>query len=131
MAKVTKITDLSGDWKNELGSLMTLKFEPNSSAFSGTYRSYVGEVHPNVTKELYEPLVGFYNNLKEPQMPTIAFCISWGSVGSCTAFTGQYFNDNGKEVIKSTWILRSSEPSLVDDWEGTRVGTNTFCRVAK
>uniref|UniRef100_A0A674ERT3 Uncharacterized protein n=1 Tax=Salmo trutta TaxID=8032 RepID=A0A674ERT3_SALTR len=80
---------LSGDWKNELGSLMTLKFEPNSSAFSGTYRSYVGEVHPNVTKELYEPLVGFYNNLKEPQMPTIAFCISWGSVDrTFCAFAG-------------------------------------------
>uniref|UniRef100_A0A8C7CYS8 Avidin n=1 Tax=Oncorhynchus kisutch TaxID=8019 RepID=A0A8C7CYS8_ONCKI len=119
---VTKIAHLSGEWKNELGSIMTLKFEPTNSALSGTYKSLVGE-HPHDTKELNEPLVGFYN-IKEPQMPTIAF---W----SCSAFTGQYFNENNQEVIKTTWILRSSEPSLGQDWEGTRVGTDIFLRVAK
>ncbi|XP_031654204.1 avidin [Oncorhynchus kisutch] len=129
MAEVTKIAHLSGVWKNELGSIMTLKFEPTNSALSGTYKSLVGE-HPHDTKELNEPLVGFYN-IKEPQMPTIAFCISWGNIGSCSAFTGQYFNENNQEVIKTTWILRSSEPSLGQDWEGTRVGTDIFLRVAK
>ncbi|OXB79130.1 UNVERIFIED_CONTAM: hypothetical protein H355_006589 [Colinus virginianus] len=49
---------------------------------------------------------------------------------STTVFTGQCFvEENGKEVLKTMWLLRSRVGDIGDDWKATRVGNNVFTRL--
>ncbi|XP_064592068.1 avidin-like [Zonotrichia leucophrys gambelii] len=46
-----------------------------------------------------------------------------------TVFTGQCFVDkDGKEVLKTMWLLRLHSEDLANDWKATLVGYNTFWR---
>ncbi|PKU38550.1 avidin-like [Limosa lapponica baueri] len=49
---------------------------------------------------------------------------------SITVFTGQCFVDeDGREVLKTMWLLRSRVDNVKDDWKATRVGINVFTRL--
>ncbi|KGL82208.1 Avidin-related protein 4/5, partial [Tinamus guttatus] len=73
------------------------------------------------------PLRGFQQRNEE--QPTFGFTIKLTLPGSITVFAGQYFVDkNGKEVLKTTWLLRDPVDCLEDDWKATRVGVSTFTR---
>ncbi|KFQ80354.1 Avidin-related protein 4/5, partial [Phoenicopterus ruber ruber] len=49
---------------------------------------------------------------------------------SITVFTGQCFvAEDGKEILKTMWLLRSHVDNIKNDWKATRVGTNNFTRL--
>nr|2C4I_A Chain A, AVIDIN [Gallus gallus] len=105
---------LTGKWTNDLGSNMTIGAVNSRGEFTGTYITAVTATS-NEIKE--SPLHGTQNTINK-------------SGGSTTVFTGQCFIDrNGKEVLKTMWLLRSSVNDIGDDWKATRVGINIFTRL--
>ncbi|XP_016116984.1 avidin-like [Sinocyclocheilus grahami] len=121
---------VSGKWKNELGSVMEMKEKENGQII-GTYLTAVTSKESSHTEETAD-LVGYINTDQTKQTTTIAFCMAWKIEGSCSAFTGQIFQENKdgsiEDVIKTTWILHSPVDGLQDNWEATCVGENTFHR---
>ncbi|XP_050964059.1 avidin-like isoform X2 [Labeo rohita] len=131
MEKV-KSSIVSGKWKNELGSVVEL-MENENGQITGTYLTAVksSSKESSYTKETAD-LVGYINTDKTKQTTTIVFCMAWKIEGSCSAFTGQIFQDDKDggigDVMKTTWILHSPVDGLHDNWEATCVGENTFYR---
>uniref|UniRef100_A0A8C3L5R1 Avidin n=1 Tax=Chrysolophus pictus TaxID=9089 RepID=A0A8C3L5R1_CHRPC len=116
---------LTGNWTNDLGSNMTIGAVNDRGEFSGTYLTAVADTPNNITKS---PLLGIQNNTV--YQPTFGFTVQWAFIESTTVFTGQCFMDrNGKEVLKTMWLLRSSVDDIDDDWKATRVGNNVFTRL--
>ncbi|XP_015684131.1 avidin-like [Protobothrops mucrosquamatus] len=115
---------LSGTWKNDLGSTMEIKSVSDTGVFSGLYKTAVsgsGETVPA------SPLEGIQH--KEPH-PTFGFTVSWIVTGTTSIFAGQCLVDeNGKEQLKTIWLLRVNVTSAADDWNATLVGTNIFWRL--
>ncbi|XP_058630139.1 avidin-like [Onychostoma macrolepis] len=112
---------VSGKWKNELGSVMEL-MENENCQITGTYLTAVTSKESSHTEETAD-LVGYINTDETKQTTTIAFCMAWKIEGSCSAFTGQIFQDTKdgsiKDVMKTTWILHSPVDGLHDNWEAT------------
>lgn len=109
---------VSGKWKNELGSVMEL-VENENGQITGMYTTAVTSKESSHTEETAE-LVGCINTDLTKQTTTIAFCIAWKIEGSCSAFSGQVFQDDeGTDVMKTTWILHSPVDCLRDNWEAT------------
>ncbi|KAK7149244.1 hypothetical protein R3I94_008765 [Phoxinus phoxinus] len=131
-----KGVNVTGKWTNELGSVMTLK-ENKKHQISGTYKNEA-EFKLSNKKESDGPgeiadLVGYTNthlNKDKILTTTITFCMAWKDEGSCSAFSGQIFQDDkGADVMKTTWLLHSPVESQTHNWEATRVGENTFHRI--
>ncbi|XP_050961158.1 avidin-related protein 4/5-like [Labeo rohita] len=124
--------DVSGKWRNELGSVMELK-EDGTGKISGTYRTAAEFFMNQVSNEAGEAadIVGYINKHKDKETgittTNITFCMAWKIEGSCSAFTGQIFpGGSGQPVIKTTWLLHSPVDVLQHNWASTRVGENTF-----
>ncbi|NXX98243.1 AVID protein, partial [Centropus bengalensis] len=107
---------LTGLWINDLGSNMTINALNGKGEFSGSY-------HTAVTATMNEiqvsPLQGAQHrtNQKKSQ-PTFGFTVNWSFSDSVTVFTGQCFVDkNGKEILKTMWLLRSRVDDIKDDWK--------------
>ncbi|OXB66689.1 hypothetical protein ASZ78_013080 [Callipepla squamata] len=116
---------LAGNWTNDLGSNMTIGAVNDKGEFSGTYLTAVADTPYNITRS---PLLGIQNNTV--WQPTFGFTVQWTFIESTTVFTGQCFVDkNGKEVLKTMWLLRSRVDDAGDDWKATRVGNNIFTRL--
>lgn len=59
---------------------------------------------------------GFFGNVTT--LPSISYPITADSV---TVFTGQCFvDDEGNEILKTMWLLRSQVDNIKDDWKATR-----------
>ncbi|NXR49371.1 AVID protein, partial [Hippolais icterina] len=116
---------LTGRWVNDLGSNMTIK-NLFANDFTGTYYTAVsatGKIEPS-------PLLGSQHPPNERNQPTFGFTVHWTFANSITVFTGQCFvEDNGREVLKTMWLLRSHVDKSGDDWKATTVGTNVFTRL--
>ncbi|NWU87294.1 AVID protein, partial [Onychorhynchus coronatus] len=110
--------NLIGYWKNDLGSNMTISPVDEKGIFTGLYNTSVAG---NPSKIQPSPLLGF-QNLKNPvDQPTFGFTVNWSFSDSITVFTGQCFVDkNGKEVLKTMWLLRSRVDDIENDWKATR-----------
>ena len=118
---------LTGKWTNDLGSNMTIGAVNSKGEFTGTYTTAVTATS-NEIKE--SPLHGTQNTINKRTQPTFGFTVNWKFSESTTVFTGQCFIDrNGKEVLKTMWLLRSSVNDIGDDWKATRVGINIFTRL--
>ncbi|NXH13316.1 AVID protein, partial [Bucco capensis] len=118
---------LTGCWTNDLGSNMTIGNVDESGNFAGSYLTAVKNT-PNKIQE--SPLRGSQNYMNENNEPTFGFTVNWSFSDSITVFTGQYFvDDNGREILKTLWLLRSSVRNIKEDWKATMVGTNTFQRL--
>ncbi|NXF85792.1 AVID protein, partial [Eubucco bourcierii] len=96
--------------------------------------NFGGSYHTAVTvtsnKIQVSPLQGSQHHPKKNSQPTFGFSVNWSFSGSFTVFTGQCFVDeNGNEVLKTMWLLRSDVDKIQDDWKATRVGINVFTRV--
>ncbi|XP_032860961.1 avidin-like [Tyto alba] len=118
---------LTGKWVNDLGSNMTIGALNGKGEFAGSY-------HTAVTATMNEiqvsPLQGSQHNTNQKSQPTFGFTVNWSFSDSVTVFTGQCFvDDEGKEVLKTMWLLRSHVDKISDDWKATRVGINTFTRL--
>ncbi|NXG25383.1 AVID protein, partial [Grallaria varia] len=122
-----KKCSLMGEWINDLGSTMKILAVNGNGDFSGTYLTAVTAT----TNEIKEsPLQGSLQRKNQKGQPTFGFTVNWTFSDSVTVFTGQCFVDkNGKEVLKTMWLLRSHMDSIENDWKATRVGINIFTRV--
>ncbi|TRZ09847.1 hypothetical protein HGM15179_017245 [Zosterops borbonicus] len=118
---------LTGTWVNDLGSNMTIETVKGNGEFTGIYNTAVS-VYPVKIKK--SPLLGSQHLPDQLNQPTFGFTVNWSFSDSITVFTGQCFVDNdGKEVLKTMWLLRSHADERGDDWKATRVGYNKFKRL--
>ncbi|NXQ46291.1 AVID protein, partial [Catharus fuscescens] len=116
---------LAGHWKNDIGSNMTISEVKENGDFTGIYNTSVSAT----TKIVPSPLLGSQHLPYLQNQPTFGFTIHWNFSDSISVFTGQCFVDNdGKEVLKTMWLMRSRVGKLEDDWKATRIGYNEFVR---
>ncbi|XP_078517244.1 avidin-like [Lissotriton helveticus] len=122
--------NLAGVWENELGSQMTFSKVDKDGLLSGSYQTAVSVSDDPVNAS---PLVGYQQkSTRNADGPTFGFTVNWASTATTTAFAGQCFLDqNGKEVLKTMWLLRDHAEKYNDDWKASRVGSNVFTRAAK
>ncbi|NWR85700.1 AVID protein, partial [Furnarius figulus] len=119
--------NLTGDWKNDLGSNMTISAVDQNGSFNGLYNTSVAVMPIKIQPS---PLLGFQHLTNPIGQPTFGFTVNWTFSDSVTVFTGQCFVDeNGEEVLKTLWLLRAHADKIEDDWKATRVGTNVFHRL--
>ncbi|KFZ68695.1 Avidin, partial [Podiceps cristatus] len=118
---------LTGRWTNDLGSNMTIGALNGKGEFTGSYHTAVTAT----TNEIQlSPLQGSQHNTNKKSQPTFGFTVNWSFSDSITVFTGQCFTDkDGKEVLKTMWLLRSRVDNIRSDWKATRIGTNIFTRL--
>ncbi|KFO94726.1 Avidin, partial [Buceros rhinoceros silvestris] len=109
---------LSGWWENDLGSKMLVSTVDRQGNFTGTYHTAVSS-----TGKPIKPctLVGSQHLDKDGQC-TFGFTVNWEKFSDSTAvFVGQCFaGDGGKEVLKTSWLLREKVDSESSDWKATR-----------
>ncbi|XP_064032768.1 avidin-like isoform X2 [Pogoniulus pusillus] len=118
---------LTGKWINDLGSTMVIDAVDNAGNFNGVYHTAVTATSNKILKS---PLKGSQHLTNTKSEPTFGFTVNWTFSDSVTVFTGQCFVDkNGKEVLKTMWLLRSHVDTIGDDWKATRVGINVFRRM--
>ncbi|KFR03221.1 Avidin, partial [Opisthocomus hoazin] len=112
----------------DLGSNMTIGAVNENGSFRGVYKTAVSGSSIKVPPS---PLLGYQHIIQEMSQPTFGFTVHWKTTESITVFTGQCFVDKeGKEVLKTMWLLRSHVDSIQDDWKATLVGTNIFTRMS-
>ncbi|NXF09493.1 AVID protein, partial [Smithornis capensis] len=110
--------NLMGHWVNDLGSNMTVVAMNREGDFSGFYHTAVTAT----TNEIkVSPLKGSLQIKNQKNQPTFGFTVNWTFSDSVTVFTGQCFVDeDGKEVLKTMWLLRSHVEDIKNDWKATR-----------
>ncbi|XP_069482779.1 avidin-like [Ambystoma mexicanum] len=120
--------NLAGVWENELGSQVAISKVDTDGLLTGSYNTAVSVSGKPVSTS---PLSGYQQKSDQnPGGPTFGFTVNWTSTETTTAFAGQCFMDqNGKEVLKTMWLLRDRVEGATEDWKATRVGTNVFARV--
>ncbi|XP_076217561.1 avidin-like [Aptenodytes patagonicus] len=115
---------LTGHWINDLGSNMTITAVNGKGDFT---RSYHMAMTASTNEVRVSLLQGSQHRMNQKSQPTFGFTINWSFSDSVTVFTGQCFVDKeGKEVLKTMWLLRSHMDSIKNNWKANRVGTNVF-----
>ncbi|NXM03607.1 AVID protein, partial [Tyrannus savana] len=110
--------NLVGNWVNDLGSKMEILAVDRDGSFSG---SYLTAVTASMNEIQESPLQGSLQRKNQKGQPTFGFTVNWTFSDSITVFTGQCFLDkDGKEVLKTMWLLRSHVDDIEDDWKATR-----------
>ncbi|NWH86124.1 AVID protein, partial [Aegithalos caudatus] len=113
-----KKCSLTGTWVNDLGSNMTIETMNASGDFAGTYHTAVSATSNKIK---VSPLLGSQHPSNHLNQPTFGFTVNWSFLESITVFTGQCFvDDDGKEVLKTMWLLRSHVEDIKNDWKATR-----------
>ncbi|MBN3305765.1 AVID protein, partial [Amia calva] len=109
--------NLRGQWRNELGSNMTVESMNNAGFFRGSYMTAVTTQKGPVVK--VSPLSGFLNI--NGKSTVFGFLVNWSFVESVTSWVGQCFVDsNDVEHLETMWLLRGNAESAGDDWAQTR-----------
>ncbi|NXH32433.1 AVID protein, partial [Myiagra hebetior] len=108
---------LTGTWVSDLGSNITIKTMNAHGDFTGIYCTAVTAT----TKKIEESLVQGSQHLPNLlSQPTFGFTIHWSFSDSITVFMGQCFvDDDGKEVLKTMWLLRSYAGKLRNNGNAT------------
>lgn len=117
------MSNLSGTWKNKLGSYMKLTVD-SSGGITGIYNTGVGDASGDYT------LVGRTDVLGQEIAGNVGFVVTWnntdkGNSDSVTAWSGQLQVINGASTIITTWLL-TEETQTNDNWQSTTVGKNIF-----
>ncbi|NWW32065.1 AVID protein, partial [Panurus biarmicus] len=110
---------LSGTWVNDLGSNMTIRAVNANGVFAGSYHTAVSATSNEIK---VSPLQGAQQKgPNQKGQPTFGFTVNWSFSDSITVFTGQCFvDDDGKEVLRTMWLLRSRVENIKSDWKATR-----------
>ncbi|NXD25576.1 AVID protein, partial [Spelaeornis formosus] len=118
-AHSAKKCNMRGQWVNDLGSRMTITNINSEGGFTGNYLTAVSATSNDIK---VSPLHGSqHKGPNQKGQPTFGFTVNWSFSDSITVFTGQCFvDDNGKEVLKTMWLLRSHEDDIKNDWKATR-----------
>ncbi|KFO52808.1 Avidin, partial [Corvus brachyrhynchos] len=102
-------------WVNDLGSNMTITNVNAKGVFTGIYY-----MSATMKKTEESPLQGFQHLPNLLIQPTFGFTIHWSFSDSITVFTGQCFvDDDGKEVLKTMWLLRPHADKLRNNRNAT------------
>ncbi|NWH46230.1 AVID protein, partial [Fregata magnificens] len=118
---------LTGNWTNDLGSNMTIGEVNEKGNFVGSYHTAVTSTMNKIQLSM---LHGSQHPTNQKSQPTFGFTVNWTFSDSITVFVGQCFVDKeGREVLKTMWLLRSHVDNITNDWKATRVGTNVFTRL--
>ncbi|PPQ65803.1 hypothetical protein CVT26_000389 [Gymnopilus dilepis] len=126
------MSDLSGTWKNELGSTMTLTAD-GAGGLTGSYNSAVGKA------EDFYILTGRYDasapvprafDKGKVKGTSLGWVVTYRNsklnAHSTATWSGQYFGGADEKIVVQ-WLLTTS--STTDSaWSSTNVGTNTFRR---
>ncbi|OCU02350.1 avidin [Xenopus laevis] len=124
VCSATQQCNIQGQWRNNLGSNMTIQSVSDNGAFAGVYLTAVSSVNTEIVES---PLTGFW---KKSKQPIIGFAVKWAFSDSLTVWAGQCFlNENNEEVLHTTWLLRSKQEAQQDNWKATRIGVDTFTRL--
>ncbi|NXW60132.1 AVID protein, partial [Eurystomus gularis] len=110
--------NLTGWWKNDLGSKMHVYAVDSQGNFSGEYYTAVSSAQKPIKPS---PLLGS-QHLDEDGQCTFGFTVNWKKFSDSTAvFVGQCFaEDCGEEVLQTSWLLREKVDSLPNNWKATR-----------
>ncbi|GIY79346.1 uncharacterized protein CDAR_552981 [Caerostris darwini] len=116
--------DLSGLWRNQLGSNMTIIYRSDNHI--------TGEYSTAVESRLKAALVT--SNLTGIHMPIqggalVSFTVLFNHGKSLTTWVGQCMVCDGEEILFTTWGLRSHFLKPVDRWMAMRIHQDTFKRV--
>ena len=108
--------NLSGEWVNELGSVLQIDSITQDGDIIGVYKSSTG-----VDGKRFS-LKGYVNsNVEFPAEHNISFSVRWNGYGSITSWTGFCHRLDNQDQIKTLWHLVRSGKEF--DWE--RVITNS------
>ncbi|XP_056408400.1 avidin-like [Hyla sarda] len=116
--------NLKGQWKNDLGSNITIAAVSQNGVFSGTYLTAVSATNNTIVES---PLIGY----QQLDGSSFGYTVKWEFSSSITVFTGQCFITETGPVLKTMWLLRSESENIKDDWKQTRVGYNIFHKLPK
>ncbi|XP_059804963.1 avidin-related protein 1-like [Hypanus sabinus] len=114
--------NMTGIWWNSLGSFFHLS-EARNLSLSGRYRTAVEAAVGEAGADRQAPVFGIRHGGREP---TFTMSVAWAG-GSITSWVGQCLMlEDGHQILKTTWLLRSPVSSLQDVWQSTRIGEDTF-----
>ncbi|NWZ94384.1 AVID protein, partial [Nesospiza acunhae] len=114
--QATQQCKLTGQWENDLKSNMTIYEVKENGDFTG---KYLTAVSASPLKIMESPLVGS-QQLSYQSQPTFGFTVHWNFTDTISVFTGQCFVDeNGKEVLKTMWLLRLHSEDRANNWNAT------------
>nr|XP_033793410.1 cyclic AMP-responsive element-binding protein 3-like isoform X2 [Geotrypetes seraphini] len=114
---------LTGKWRNELGSNMTISQVDESGFFTGLYLTQVSLANKTI---ITSPLTGTQQLSDEP---TFGISVNWQFAASITSWAGQCYKDSlGKDFLITTWLLRE-QTSFADNWKSQRIGMDFFVRI--
>ncbi|GFS91696.1 uncharacterized protein NPIL_83801, partial [Nephila pilipes] len=121
-------SDLSGTWRNELGSNMTIKLVANSSLIIGRYSTAVESSQGAAS--ISSNITGIIRNVENSAEggSLVAFNVLWNNGRSLTSWVGECISCNGVEKIHTTWVLRSLKENR-KKWMSTLINEDTFWRV--
>ncbi|NXQ81743.1 AVID protein, partial [Nyctibius grandis] len=109
--------NLTGWWKNDLGSKMHVSAVDNQGNFSGVYYTTLWDTPQCIEPS---PLIGS-QHLDEDGQCTFGFTVSCKFSDSTAVFVGQCFaGDDGREVLQTSWLLREKVYCLPNNWKATR-----------
>jgi hypothetical protein len=121
------IAQLTGTWKNQLGSTLTISnIDASSGQISGSYRSPSG-----AGSNTEYPLLGWVNTIQPGTSHTnhvvvVSFSVRWGQIGTVTAWNGSYTINDNPPVIIGQWLL--SRPNSDYGWDHVLTGQDQFHR---
>ncbi|XP_072098837.1 avidin-related protein 1-like [Mobula birostris] len=118
--------NMTGIWWNDLGSFLYLS-EAKDLSLNGRYQTAVEVAVGEAGADRQAPVFGIRHDGKEP---TFSMSAAWAG-GSITSWVGQCLVlEDGHQILKTMWLLRSPVSSLQDNWQSTRIGEDTFHRTA-
>ena len=120
MAISQDCSDLTGQWINELGSVLVIEAINTDGSIKGEYRSSTG-----VDGKIF-PLQGWINNDGPGSggPPSIAFSVRWEGYSSITSWTGSCDEYAEGPRIKTLWHL--VRPNQEFEWERVIANSSTF-----
>jgi Avidin family len=121
---------LTGVWLNELNSIMVLN-DPGDGTLIGKYRSLVGR-DPHT-----RDLAGRTSSVEQgKQLLGFAVCFQvdnpsqgYGHYSVCT-WSGWERDGNGRQKIKTHWLLTISILDPKQEWSSTLIGEDEFEKVS-
>ncbi|MFZ6864376.1 avidin/streptavidin family protein [Undibacterium sp. Ji67W] len=108
--------DFSGDWKNELGSVMHLV--QSADILNGTYTSNVSGTG--------EVTIGDLKGYVDGDL--ISFVVHWRDFQAITSWVGQIESGASGQVIKTLWQM-TKKVAVGEEWASINAGSDIFNRV--
>jgi hypothetical protein len=108
--------DFSGDWTNDLGSVMRLT--QKGDLLDGDYKSVVSSDGTQATGALKGYVDG----------DLIAIIVHWNEFQSITSWVGQCEPNTSNKVIKTLWQM-TKQVATGGEWASVNAGSDTFGRI--